>query len=108
VSLHVNNQQSLLPNFLLAHSQTHVSPLTRKHSQLDFSYVYIYVEMTLLDTVASILPSVPFLPPAAPTKDGKQGNKKTQTGAFSRFLGTSAQPKSTDRKTVPEQAESER
>lgn len=44
--------------------------------------------MTFLDTVLSIVPSVPFLPPAAPAKDVKGVEQQKQTGAFNRFLGT--------------------
>jgi len=61
--------------------------------------------MTLLDTVVSMLPSVPFLPPPAPAKDSKDETKKTQTGPLNRFLGTS---KTTDKKIVPKQTEAER
>lgn len=61
--------------------------------------------MTLLDTVVSMLPSIPFLPPAAPAKNSKDETKQTEIGPLNRFLGTS---KATDKKIVPEQTEAER
>ncbi|CAJ0545164.1 Ff.00g086370.m01.CDS01 [Fusarium sp. VM40] len=44
--------------------------------------------MTFLDTILSVLPDVPFLPPAAPTQAGKDG--KPQSGPLKRFTGTAS------------------
>ncbi|RBR07234.1 uncharacterized protein FIESC28_10733 [Fusarium coffeatum] len=69
--------------------------------------VKIHSKMTLLDIVISILPSVPFLPLAAPSKDSTDGNQQTQPGAFNRFLGSSPQSKKTDKKDPSGQTDPE-
>ncbi|KAK2483686.1 hypothetical protein BFJ63_vAg1940 [Fusarium oxysporum f. sp. narcissi] len=62
--------------------------------------------MGFLDIVLSILPNVPFLPPAAPT-DAKKGRKQ-QPGPSNRFLGKPPQQNEADKKPASEQQDAEK
>lgn len=60
--------------------------------------------MGFFDILLSILPNVPFLPPAAPTND----KKNQQTGPSSRFLGKSPQKSDIDGKPMADKVETEK
>ncbi|CAF3522823.1 unnamed protein product [Fusarium graminearum] len=62
--------------------------------------------MTIFDTVLSILPNVPFLPPAAPT-DNKKATKQ-KPGPSGRFLGRSPQQVEASTKPDPETKDAEK
>jgi hypothetical protein len=63
--------------------------------------------MGFLDVVLSLLPNVPFLPPSTPTKDNEAGKHQKENGAFSRFVGTSTQPGTANKKDTSDQTTAE-